>query len=145
MHAYLSGAEQRGREMIELIYISRASISLASDEIFKIIETSARNNLRDDLTGFLIYADNRFFQVVEGPLASIDALMDRLKSDARHSSIEVLSRREMEARSFPRWRMERVRAEDALTSSTVSSAIPSELRKSISAFLNGSAVARKVA
>ena len=131
--------------MIEISYISKASSSLAPDEVFKIIETSARNNLRHDLTGFLIFADDRFFQVVEGPPASIDSLMDRLKNDARHSSIEVLSRREIEARSFPRWRMERVRAEDALTSSTVPSAIPSELRKSISTFLNGSAVARKFA
>ena len=62
--------------MIEVAYISEASSTLAPDEVFKIIETSARNNLRDDLTGFLIFADNRFFQVVEGPAVSM-ALSDQ--------------------------------------------------------------------
>lgn len=131
--------------MIEVAYISEASSSLAPDEVFKIIETSARNNLRDDLTGFLIFADNRFFQVVEGPAVSIDALMNRLKSDARHSSIEIISRRDIDQRSFPRWRMERVRANDALGSSAGASALPSRLRDTISAFLNGSAEANKAA
>lgn len=131
--------------MIEVAYISEASSSLAPDEIFKIIETSARNNLRDELTGFLIFANNRFFQVVEGPPASIDALMERLESDARHSSIEIISRRDIDERSFPRWRMERVKANDALGSSAGASAIPSTLRETISAFLNGSAAAHKAA
>lgn len=131
--------------MFEVAYISEASSSLAPDEVFKIIETSARNNLRDDLTGFLIFADNRFFQVIEGPPASIDALMDRLKSDARHSSIEIISRREINERSFPRWRMERVKVSDALGSSVGATAIPSMLQEAILAFLDGSAVAHKAA
>jgi hypothetical protein len=131
--------------MIEVAYISEASSSLAPDEVFKIIETSARNNLRDELTGFLIFADNRFFQVIEGPPASIDALMERLERDSRHSSIEIISRRDIDERSFPKWRMERVKANDALSSSARASAIPPRLRETISAFLNGSAVAHKAA
>ena len=77
--------------MLQLAYVSRASSVLAPDDVFKIIETSARNNSRDDLTGFLIFAENRFFQVVEGSRSAIDALLSRLGEDTRHSQIEILS------------------------------------------------------
>ena len=60
---------------MQIAYVSRASSVLAPDDVFKIIETSARNNSRDDLTGFLIFAENRFFQVVEGSRSAIDALL----------------------------------------------------------------------
>ena len=95
--------------MLQLAYVSRASNTLAPDDVFKIIETSARNNSRDDLTGFLIFAENRFFQVVEGSRSAIDALLSRLGEDTRHSQIEILSQTEIAQRAFPNWRMKRLK------------------------------------
>ena len=94
--------------MLQIAYVSRASSVLAPDDVFKIIETSARNNSRDDLTGFLIFAENRFFQVVEGSRSAIDALLSRLGEDTRHSQIEILSQTEIAQRAFPNWRMKRL-------------------------------------
>ena len=96
--------------MIQLIYVSDASGTLAADDVFTIIETSAHNNLRDDLTGFLIFSQRRFFQLVEGPEAHIAALLARLNKDPRHSSIRILSRQTITERAYPRWQMERLNA-----------------------------------
>ena len=94
--------------MIQITYVSDASNGLAPDEVFRVVEASASNNLRDDLTGFLIFSRNRFFQLLEGPEDRIDDLLARLKRDPRHGNIEVLSRAAITERSFPRWQMKRL-------------------------------------
>ena len=94
--------------MIRITYTSEAASILTSDEVFRIIETSAKNNMRDDLTGFLVFSGNRFFQYVEGPEDAIDALLEKLEDDRRHDSIRILDRAEIEERVFPRWKMKRL-------------------------------------
>lgn len=94
--------------MIQIAYTSIASNDLGSGEIFKIIERSARNNADAGLTGFLIFSNNRFFQVIEGPQPKIDALMHTLEGDPRHHSIAIVHRASIDTRSFPDWRMKRV-------------------------------------
>lgn len=94
--------------MIQLAYTSLASQSMGSGDVFKIIEKSARNNSVAGLTGFLIYNEGRFFQVIEGPTSSVEALIERLKGDPRHHSITVVHHCAIASRSFPQWRMKRV-------------------------------------
>lgn len=94
--------------MHQLIYVSEARPGLGSAEVFRIIEQSARNNPCAEITGFLILADDRFLQLIEGPLLALETLIATLRSDPRHHSLEILSRRPVNERSFPRWRMKRV-------------------------------------
>lgn len=94
--------------MIQVTYTSVAADNLDSGEVFRIVETSASNNAAADLTGFLLFSEGRFFQVVEGPEECIDALMARLDLDPRHHSIKVSHRVETASRSFAKWRMKRV-------------------------------------
>jgi len=96
--------------MIRLVYTSVATQTFGSGEIFKIVETSASNNSAADLTGFLIFANNRFFQVIEGSESAIDALFRRIETDPRHCSIKVIDRSAIDQRAFPRWRMKRIMA-----------------------------------
>ena len=72
--------------MQQLIYVSYASDDFQSGDVFKIIETSARNNPTRDVTGFLVYAHDTFVQFVEGPAASLDALLDDLKACLLYTS-----------------------------------------------------------
>lgn len=94
--------------MHQLIYVSEANRDLRSDEVFRIIEQSSRNNPCADITGFLIFADGHFLQLIEGPLQALETLVETLRKDPRHHSIQVLARRPIHERSFPRWRMKRV-------------------------------------
>lgn len=98
--------------MIQLAYTSSAAESLGSGDVFKIIETSARNNAGAQLSGFLIYANQQFFQVIEGPSSAIDELMQRLRHDPRHHTIEIVHRANVSSRSFPKWSMKRIALPD---------------------------------
>lgn len=81
---------------------------MGSGDVFKIIEASAKNNAKNDLTGFLVFSGGRFFQFLEGPENAIDALLEKLEKDERHSNMKVLSRSSAVQRSFPKWRMKRL-------------------------------------
>lgn len=94
--------------MIQVIYTSSAARDLASGEVFRIVTKSATNNGRDGLSGFLVYFNDRFFQVLEGEADAVDRLMARLEADPRHRSISVVERREVATPSFPSWRMKRL-------------------------------------
>lgn len=94
--------------MHQLIYVSEARSELGSEEVFRIIEQSSRNNPRANITGFLIFSGGRFLQLVEGPAEALDALVATVERDPRHHSFQVLARRPVHERSFPRWRMKRV-------------------------------------
>lgn len=91
-----------------ILYTSRASTDLPSDEVFRIIEASARNNPARDVTGFLIFHQDRFLQLVEGEGQALDELLDVLKRDARHCDLTFHYREPALKRCFPNWRMRRL-------------------------------------
>lgn len=94
--------------MHQLIYTSEARPGLSQEEVFRIVEQSARNNPSADITGFLLFQSGRFLQVIEGPLMALEMLLAQLAQDDRHRDLRVLSRLPIAERSFPRWRMRRV-------------------------------------
>ena len=94
--------------MEQLLYRSYARDGLLADQVFRIIESSARDNPVRDLTGFLIYAQDQFIQFLEGPAESIELLLRDLAADRRHRDLEVLHRAGAMRRVFPAWRMQRV-------------------------------------
>ncbi len=96
--------------MDRILYTSRASADLPSDDVFRIIETSARNNPSRDVTGFLIFHQGRFLQLVEGEGQALDELLEVLKRDPRHSDLTVHYREPATHRCFPNWRMRRLGA-----------------------------------
>ena len=113
--------------MHQLIYTSEAAPGLASEELFRIIEQSARNNPNADITGFLIYRGGQFLQLVEGPLMALETLIETLRRDPRHHSLNILSTSRVEHRAFPRWRMKRV-GEDRDALAELESALRAEGR-----------------
>lgn len=94
--------------MQRVVYSSVAGKGTTSADVFKIIETSARKNPERQITGFLIYDSDRFLQLVEGPVLSLQALLETLDDDDRHHSIEILHRGNADERWFPDWGMKRL-------------------------------------
>ena len=130
--------------MIQMTYTSKATQALASGDIFKIVENSSRNNLRNDLTGFLIFSGQRFFQLIEGPKASVDDLLENLYRDLRHENVEVQTRKKIEERAFPKWRMKRI-SPAAISSSNPINGLdnaPDYVDNAVKDFLRTSALAR---
>jgi hypothetical protein len=57
------------------------------------------------ITGALIFEDNRFGQVIEGPRTQIEDLWEKIQKDTRHKNIHLVESRPIEHRSFSKWTM----------------------------------------
>ena len=74
-------------------------------EIDKIIATSRRNNLRDGVTGALLYSRGHFVQVLEGPRAMLITKLACIEMDVRHSDFKMLDFGPISTNAFPNWPM----------------------------------------
>lgn len=92
-----------------LTYTSFARLDLEAGDLEDIHRTARDLNVLDQITGLLIFNGTHFLQIVEGTAPAIEALMQRLLKDPRHSGIEVRDERPVKERSFPDWSMELVR------------------------------------
>lgn len=92
-----------------LTYTSRAQLDLSEADMARIHESARHLNSLDGITGLLLFDGVRFLQIVEGSEEAVDELIERLRRDARHLSLEVRDERFVRSRSFPDWTMELVR------------------------------------
>ena len=88
-----------------LIYVSIASRELSEPELVELLELSRANNMRDDITGMLLYKDRRFMQLLEGPESTVCATYARIARDARHHDATILLEGETTERDFDDWSM----------------------------------------
>ncbi len=96
-------------EIYRLVYYSHNLIAGAQDEfaenVADILAKSRANNLRDRITGALLFNAGCFAQVLEGPLETVEGTFERIQQDARHSDVSLLALEPVEQRSFPNWAM----------------------------------------
>lgn len=90
-------------------YSSFSSPGLQPVELEQILGASRRNNVRDSITGVLMFNGAAFVQTVEGPPAEIDALIMRIATDPRHCQMEIRDEQMLSKRIFPDWVMGYVR------------------------------------
>jgi hypothetical protein len=98
------------REIIyRLVYYSRNQIigdAVSFDKnITAILAKSRTNNVRDEITGALLFNAGCFAQVLEGALNKIEATFERIQQDERHGEVSLLALDVIEQRSFPNWAM----------------------------------------
>ena len=98
-------AQAKYGKAVQLLYVSRSVERLTSFEVMQIIATSRRQNWRAGLTGCLLFTGSAFAQGLEGPAATVQALLERLSSDPRHTDVRIVSRGAAERRRFPNWTM----------------------------------------
>lgn len=91
--------------MMRIMYTSVAGPEFSKADLVEVLGTAREKNKGDDLTGLLIFNNNLFFQVLEGPEAPLMACFHRIAHDPRHSNIKMLSKEPTDERLFNRWRM----------------------------------------
>ena len=91
--------------MIQLAYTSTASVPFSTDMLKRLLRQSRSANVPWEITGILLYHLGAFFQVLEGPEASVGSLLASLRRDTRHRGIRILFRRPLEKREFTDWTM----------------------------------------
>lgn len=91
--------------MLSVIYVSVADPALGPGEIAALVEQAQANNVRDELTGALIYNGQNFMQLLEGPVARVEARLARIRADRRHNGMIEIRRRRIAARAFAAFSM----------------------------------------
>jgi hypothetical protein len=99
--------------LIHQIYTSVAARSIEAAELGAILETSRVNNRAADVSGMLLYSNQSFFQILEGPAAAVDAVYARIAADPRHRDLRTLVREPIAKRGFAQWAMGHAEASEA--------------------------------
>lgn len=106
--------------LTRLIYASRARDPARGDfseRVREILLKSIHNNRMAAITGLLVVGEGRFLQVLEGPLAEVEATFERIRRDERHADLTVIARGSADRRLFRDWNMAHhqiVKADQAL-------------------------------
>ena len=91
--------------MIQLVYLSSTRWLLTPGDITSILESSLRNNARDNITGILLYRSGSVMQLLEGEEQLVHRLYEVIKCDERHHRITLLYDIPATLRDFPNWSM----------------------------------------
>ncbi|WP_227816617.1 BLUF domain-containing protein [Nitrogeniibacter aestuarii] len=92
-------------ELIQLVYISRATRAMAADDLLALLEVSRRRNKREGITGLLVYHGETFMQVLEGDEPRVGALYEDIVRDPRNSQNHLLYESKIAVREFATWAM----------------------------------------
>src|SRR5687768_11203944 len=94
---------REGPVVRQIAYFSTAAVRQDARNIAGIASTSFTNNGRDDITGLLVAAGNRFLQLIEGEASPVEAMLERIRHDRRHVGLTVLVDRTLARRAFASW------------------------------------------
>ncbi len=89
----------------QLVYISQAVRKMSSEDLNTIQRNAKASNELIDVTGSLFYNGGWFLQVLEGPLATITKLYQKIEKDPRHKNSRLLYNEPAKFRTFTRWSM----------------------------------------
>ncbi|MGH1480398.1 MAG: BLUF domain-containing protein [Geminicoccales bacterium] len=109
--ATLNEDDAKAEPCFRLIYRSRSLLPEDNEGsksgLAEILKVARQNNQRLGVTGALILYEEkqRFAQVLEGPEHTVKDLLNRIKADSRHDSIEVREAGDASGRLFTRWAM----------------------------------------
>ena len=91
--------------MFELTYRSVALNKINSVEITKILNISREFNLKNNITGCLLFYKNEFVQILEGEQDVIEKLYAKIEKDKRHSNVTLIAKKVKNERTFKNWAM----------------------------------------
>lgn len=80
-----------------------ASATDALGGLLEILSGAQKLNIGASLSGAVAVSGPRYFQVLEGDAAAIDAAQARIETDPRHEKVKVMARRPIAFRSFAAW------------------------------------------
>jgi Sensors of blue-light using FAD len=96
-------------EIDQILYCSIAKQPMDEHALHALAESVAPINRMDHITGLLMYSDNVFVQLIEGPRQAMQHLWSRLLRDSRHFGIvQLYHYRELESRTCQSWDMKLV-------------------------------------
>mgnify|MGYP000874493356 CR=1 FL=1 len=93
------------KPIFQLLYLSSARKELNEEALLKLLAESQSRNAKRNITGLLLHSDGNIIQIIEGSEKDVDELFGKIANDSRHSGVTLLSRRKVETRDFPEYKM----------------------------------------
>jgi hypothetical protein len=92
-------------DIVSWMYVSECLVAPESHQsvLDDIVAVSRKRNHSLDTTGCLIFARNRFAQMLEGPPASVAELRKSIEADSRHTDVRTLATDQIGTRWFSGW------------------------------------------
>ena len=91
-------------ELYTIIYTS-TGIGISEEDLKDILKASNNSNRYAGITGILLYGQDEFIQVLEGPKDAVMRTYTRICQDKRHSEISPLVETPIDKRVFGQWAM----------------------------------------
>lgn len=93
-----------------LLYTSRCALTdddpiVREGKVREIAAHSASRNAAAVLTGALLYVNNTFVQVLEGPVKAVERSFEAICCDFRHDDIKLIDLLPAKERLFSNWNM----------------------------------------
>ncbi|MTE27524.1 BLUF domain-containing protein [Winogradskyella ouciana] len=88
-----------------VIYQSKSQSHFAPMDIELMLMKAKRKNKRLKITGCIVYADNKFIQLIQGPKDAIIDLYKEIKADKRHFKVTTLLEQSTEQKIWSDWSM----------------------------------------
>ena len=102
---YAKQLRNSGNMVFEISYNSKASGSLTDKDIEEMILKAREKNIKNNITGCLVYKENAFYQIFEGSMGAVIDLYNQIKKDPRHSDITVMNKSWRTTRGYTNWDM----------------------------------------
>lgn len=91
--------------MIRLIYISTATSKPTEADLILLLRQSRARNLRQQITGMLLYSNRSYLQILEGDAKDVHEVYSSICNDPRNEGNVILIKSEISSREFPDWSM----------------------------------------
>lgn len=91
--------------MIHLIYISSATRFPSEQALTELLEQSRARNLKQNITGMLLYDNATYLQVLEGEADDVHEIFAAIRKDARNTGVVKLLEEAIDSRDFAGWSM----------------------------------------
>lgn len=91
--------------LYRLLYKSRAVTLMGDSELSALAKQARFNNLIHQVSGLLVYSNQRFYQVLEGSNDHIDFIYKKIEKDPRHTHVSLLVKEPIQERTFWRWNL----------------------------------------
>lgn len=87
----------------ELLFTSKAVKELTPQDLIHIHNQGARNNLKNDITGLLLYHNGEFVHLMEGEKQKVQDMCSKILLDKRHTDISLLLQDTTKRKYFENW------------------------------------------
>lgn len=91
--------------LFQIGYVSTATAAMRRDDLIQLLRTARDLNLRNAVTGLLLFHGGHFMQVIEGEEDAVRETFGRIRQDSRHRDIAVLFDEPISERLFADWSM----------------------------------------